>query len=69
MNSREIYMDYKAEIPGPMERFAKPLLEDISADDYDMDKLHAFLHKYVYTGSAHETEDIVNFIFEHRKTS
>ncbi len=69
MNSREIYMDYKAEIPGPMEYFAKPLLADISANDYDMDKLHAFLHKYVYTGSAHETEDIVNFIFEHKKTS
>ncbi len=26
-----------------------------------------FLHKYIYTGSKHETEDIVNFIFDHLK--
>ena len=69
MNSREIYMDYKAEIPGPMEYSAKALLTDINANNYNMDKLHAFLHKYVYTGNPHETEDIVNFIFEHKKTS
>lgn len=69
MSSREIYMDYKAEIPGPMEGSAKALLDDIDAGNYDMDRLHTFLHKYVFTGSPHETEDIVKFAFEHRKTS
>lgn len=69
MSSREIYMNYKAEIPGPMENSAKALLADIDAGNYDMDRLHTFLHKYVFTGSPHETEDIVKFAFEHRKTS
>lgn len=69
MSSREIYMDYKAEIPGPMEGSAKALLDDIDAGNYDMDRLHTFLHKYVFTKSPHETEDIVKFAFEHRKTS
>ncbi len=49
MSSREIYMDYKAEIPGPMEGSAKALLDDIDAGNYDMDRLHTFLHKYVFT--------------------
>ena len=67
MSSREIYMKFKAEIPGPMEHSANALLADIDAGNYDMDRLHAFLHKYVYTESPHETEDIVKFVFEHKK--
>lgn len=67
MSSREVYMDYMSEVPGPVERSAKALMADIDAADYNMDRLHAFLNKYVFTGSKHETEDIVKFIFDHRK--
>lgn len=68
MSSRDIYMDYKAEVPGPICYDAGTLTAAIEDGSYDYDKLQNFLDKYVYTGSQHETKDIVDFIFEHRKT-
>ena len=63
MSTRDIYMDYKKEIPGPMCPDGRSLASALdSMDDYDMDRLSAFLKKYVSV-SGHETEDIVDFIF------
>lgn len=62
-------MDYKAEIPGPMEPYPRLVFERIASRDEGADRrrVDKFLHKYIYTGSKHETEDIVNFIFDHLK--
>lgn len=68
MSTRDIYMDYKAEVPGPICYDGKALTDAISEGSYDYDKLDHFLNKYVYTGSNHETKDIVDFMFEHKKT-
>ena len=69
MKAREVYMDYKAEIPGPMEPYPRLVFERIASRDEGADRrrVDKFLHKYIYTGSKHETEDIVNFIFDHLK--
>jgi len=63
MSTRDIYIDYKAEVPGPICSDAKKLLKVIENKQYDYDKLHKFLNKYVYMKGEHETEDIVNFLF------
>ncbi|MBQ3281912.1 MAG: CDP-glycerol glycerophosphotransferase family protein [Eubacterium sp.] len=65
MSTRDIYMDYKKEIPGPMEGDAAALAKAIDGmESYDYDRLSAFLHKYVHT-TGRETEDITEFIFSH----
>lgn len=67
MSTRDIYMDYKKEIPGPMAGDGKSLAKAIDdMDNYDMDRLTSFLHKYVRI-TGHETRDIVEFIFSHIK--
>lgn len=66
MSTREIYMDYKAEIPCPICADAGSLIS-VMDTPYDYEKLTAFLDRYVYTGSSHETKDIVDFIFQKRK--
>ena len=67
MSTRDIYMDYKKEIPGPMAGDGRSLAEAIDdMNNYDMDKLAAFLHKYVRV-TGHETRDITEFIFDHIK--
>lgn len=67
MKTRDIYMDYKQEVPGPICETAYDLISSIDKCNYDYDKLNTFLNKYVFMGSNHETEDIVNFIFKHKK--
>ena len=65
MSTRDIYMDYKKEIPGPMAGNGESLAEALDdIDNYDFDRLNAFLHKYVQV-TGHETEDITKFIFDH----
>ena len=67
MSTRDIYMDYKKEIPGPMCPDGNSLASALDGmDKYDMDRLSSFLKKYVSV-SGHETEDIVDFIFSHFK--
>lgn len=68
MRTRDIYMDYRSEVPGPICDTAEALSSAINQGNYDYEKLGRFLNKYVFMGSAHETEDIVNFIFDHKKT-
>lgn len=67
MRTRDIYMDYRQEVPGPICDTADELVTAIDRGNYDYDKLDIFLNKYVYMGSNHETEDIINFIFKTRK--
>ena len=67
MDSRDTYMDYLNEVPGPVCKKADELMATIGNGSYDYDRLNDFLNRYVYTGSAHETEDMVRFIFDHRK--
>ena len=65
MSTRDIYMDYEKEIPGPMAGDAGSLAKAISEmDGYDYVKLSAFLKKYVSV-TGHETKDIAEFIFSH----
>lgn len=67
MADRDIYMDYPAEMPGPICADACSLIAAIKDGSYDYDRLETFLNKYVFMGSDHETEDIVDFIFDHIK--
>ena len=67
MSARDIYMDYKKEIPSTLCESAWELMDSIESGDYDLARLESFLKKYVYTESPHETEDMVRFIFENRK--
>ncbi len=63
MSTRDIYMDYKKEIPGPMAGDGRSLAKAIDdMDNYDYSRLGSFLRKYVHT-TGHETEDIARFIF------
>lgn len=63
MSTRDIYMDYRKEVPGPMCPDGKSLAEALDRiDEYDYDRLSSFLKKYVSV-TGHETEDIVEFIF------
>ena len=65
MSTRDIYMDYRKEVPGPMCDDAASLAAAIDdMDAYDYDRLASFLKKYVSV-TGHETEDITEFIFDH----
>ncbi len=63
MSTRDIYMDYMAEVPGPVCYDALSLMEEIKKPSYDYAKLDSFLRKYVYVDSEHETQDMVEFLF------
>lgn len=65
MATREIYMDYKREIPCPICSTANELMDAIKNITYDHAGLDNFLKKYVSMGSKSESEDIVKFIFSH----
>ena len=64
MSTRDIYMDYMAEVPGPVCYDALSLMEEIKKPSYDYAKLDSFLRKYVYVDSEHETQDMVEFLFD-----
>lgn len=67
MSTRDIYMDYLAEVPGPVCYDAKSLAKAIEAGGYDMDRLRSFVRKYVKVDGKEETKAIVDFIFDHLK--
>ena len=52
MADRDIYMDYMAEMPGPVSGDATSLMSAINSEAYDYSKLRSFLNKYVYMGSS-----------------
>lgn len=64
MATRDIYMDYLAEVPGPVCYDAKSLVSSLDDTSYDMDKLRTFVNKYVKTDGKEETNAIVDFIFD-----
>lgn len=67
MGSRDIYMDYKKEMPDTICTTAAETVQAIENNICDPEDIENLLHKYVYTGSQHETQDIVEFIFNHLK--
>ncbi len=64
MSTRDIYMDYMAEVPGPVCYDAASLMAAIEKPSYDYAKLDSFLRKYVKVDSNHETQDMVEFLFD-----
>jgi len=64
MSKRDIYIDYKKEMPGPICDTATELAQALSAKYYDYVKLEQFLNRYVEV-TGNETENIVNLIFDH----
>lgn len=70
MSDREIYMDYKNEMPYPIFTSAHPLIKSITINtSCSHDYVDAFLEKYVYTESNHETEDIIQFVFKQKDSA
>lgn len=61
MKTRDIYMNYRSEVPGPICNDPQDLLNCISTKKYDYSKLERFLHKYVET-NGHECENLAAFI-------
>lgn len=64
ISRRDIYIDYKKEMPGPICNTAAELVQALSSKTYDYIKLDQFLHRYVEV-SGNETENIVNLVFDH----
>lgn len=67
MSVREVYLDYKNEMPGPICDNAYDLMKTIEKNKYDNNKLEDFLNKYVEIRNNHQTKDIVEFIFNNLK--
>lgn len=67
MNVREVYLDYKNEMPGPICDNAYDLIKTIDTTKYNYHKLEDFLNKYVEIRNNHQTSDIVEFIFNKMK--
>ncbi|WP_269476868.1 CDP-glycerol glycerophosphotransferase family protein [Hominibacterium faecale] len=67
LQTRDIYMDYKAEMPGPICNTAAEVARAIRHHSCDPVKVDAFLKKYVSSNSDHETKDIVDFVFSKKK--
>lgn len=68
MATREIYIDYKNEIPYPIYGSAIELMNAVKDITYIHTEADSFLKKYIYMGNTNESEDIVKFIFSHKKT-
>jgi len=67
LSTRDIYMDYMAEVPGPVCGNADELIKAIEGNTCDPAAVEVFLNKYVNNSSNHETKDIVDFIFNNLK--
>lgn len=67
MLTREVYLDYYQEMPGPICDNAYDLIKSIEKNSYDYKKLYTFLTKYVEIRGNQQTKDIVEFIFNNLK--
>ena len=67
VSTRDIYIDYKKEIPGTMYDNSEDLVNAINNDNFDMEKQEAFLKKYVNWDMPDIIPSTVDFIFRHRK--
>ena len=60
---RGLAIDYYKELPGPINKDAKELLNSIENKEYDMIKLKKFKDKYVYD-TKHASKDIIDFVWK-----
>ena len=60
---RGLAIDYEKELPGVISKNAREIIEAISEEEYDMEELRRFTHKYVEP-TEHATEDIVKFVLK-----
>ena len=67
-SARDFYIDYPNEMPGPVCTTAEDTLRSISNHACQQEAIRQFVSKYVTPQSNHETRDIVDFIFAHRKS-
>ena len=67
LKTRDIYMDYKAEMPGPICSNAADIARAIEQHACDPAEVARFATKYVTPRSCHETRDIVDFLFSQKK--
>ena len=67
MCTRDIYMDYIKEMPGPICSTAAETVYAIENDTCFPENVEKFLNKYVSSKSNHETQDIVYFVFSIKK--
>lgn len=67
MSTRDIYMDYKKEMPGPILKSAEEVVSAIENNECDVASVDKFFAKYVTPNSENETGDIVEFIFSNLK--
>ena len=67
MGTRDIYMDYKKEMPGPICSTAAETVRAIENDTCRPEEVEKFLNRYVSSKSDQETQDIVDFIFSIKK--
>ena len=67
MNARDIYMDYKKEMPGPVCNTAADIVQAIENNTCHPEDVEKFLNKYISSKSSHETQAIVEFIFSQKK--
>lgn len=65
MSTRDIYIDYRKEIPGPICSTAEETVCAIENSSCHPEDVEKFLNRYVSSKSVHETQDIVDFIFSH----
>lgn len=63
METRDLYIDYKKEMPGPICSTAAETIQAIAEKSCDLKKVRTFLNKYVTPQSNCETKDIIEFIF------
>ena len=61
--TRDFYIDYRAEVPGPVCADAAEVAASVG-QPYNMEKLAAFRDRYISPLSHNETKSIVDFIFE-----
>ena len=63
LTKRDIYLDYKNEIPNDMYNSPADLFSAINANKFDMQKQDLFLSKYVKYNNPHIIDDIIDFIW------
>lgn len=67
LSTRDIYIDYQKEMPGPICNSPEEILDEIKKDSCSLEAVEKFLNKYVTAPSNSETKDMVDFIFSKRK--
>lgn len=64
IEKRNINIDYKKELPGVISNNPKKIIDSIESKEYDYDKLHTFINKYIDTNRKNCTKRIYKLICE-----